>query len=214
MFKKLLKTIAQGLFAALPLVVTLYVIYRIGTGAEDMFGGWIKWLFPKFYKPGMGLVVGLVSLVGIGIAAKVYFGQRLLVHGNRLVEKIPLAKTLYGATKDILSLFSGEKKSFSRVVLLRLPGSTNRVLGMVTREEFAPSEGFGEEVLAVYVPMSYQMGGFTYIVAKDSVETIDMSIGDALRFCITAGVSAGDRRLPEVGQPAPEAPAPLVDADD
>jgi uncharacterized membrane protein len=208
MLRKLGKTIAHGLFAALPLVLTLYVVYWIGSGAEKMFGGWIMTFFPKFYIPGMGLVIGLVSVIGIGIAAKVYIGQRLLDWGNRLVARIPLAKTLYGATKDILSLFSGERKSFSRVVLMRLPGSAHRVLGMVTREEFAPSEGFGNGVLAVYVPMSYQMGGFTYIVAKDSVETVNMSVEEALRFCVTAGVSAKAPPPLDQGQCAPETAAP------
>ena len=208
MFRKLGKTIAQGLLAALPLVLTLYVAWWIGSGAEDMFGGWIKSSFPGFYKPGMGLVIGLIFIVGIGIVAKFYIGQRLLVRGNRLIEKIPLAKTLYGAIKDILGLFSGEKKSFSRVVLLRFPGSAHKVLGMVTREEFAPSEGFGEDVLAVFVPMSYQMGGFTYIVAKDAVETVNMSVEEALRFCITAGVSARARPALDEAQSAPEAAGP------
>jgi uncharacterized membrane protein len=137
----------------------------------------------------MGIIVGLIVMIAVGAGTRIYLGQRLLAWGNHLIERTPLAKTLYGAVKDLMGLFSGERKSFSRVVLLTLPGTTARVLGLVTREDFASIKGFPPDIIAVYVPMSYQIGGFTLYVSNDAVETVEMSVAEALRFAITAGVS-------------------------
>jgi len=199
MFKKTLKTIVRGLVPVLPLAVTLYALWWLSSGAESVFGGPIHTLFPKIYVPGMGIIVGLIVVIGVGVGTRIYIGQRMLAWGNHLVERIPLAKTLYGAMKDLLGLFSGEKKSFSRVVLLTLPGTTARVLGLVTREDFTEIKGYPPDVIAVYMPLSYQMGGFTLFVPRDSVETVEMSVEEALRFAITAGVSG---KIAAEGEPA------------
>lgn len=66
-----------------------------------------------------------------------------------------------------------------------------KLLGLVTRMEFSDlPKGIGDDQsVAVYLPMSYQLGGFTVIVKKSQVELIDMTTEDALRFAITAGMN-------------------------
>ena len=59
----------------------------------------------------------------------------------------------------------------------------------MTREDFSEFPDIGEEKLAVYFPMSYQLGGFTVIVPKSSARELKMTVEEALRFCVTAGVS-------------------------
>ena len=144
----------------------------------------------------IGYVVGIVVLILVGILAHYFLTRSFLAFIERSDSRIPLAKTLYGSIKDLLGLFSGEAKSFSRVVLLSFPGFNHKVLGMVTREDFSGIEGIPGGLIAVYVPMSYQIGGYTFLVPRDSVETVGLSVEDALRFSVTAGVSTR-RSLPE-----------------
>ncbi len=77
---------------------------------------------------------------------------------------------------------------------MRLPHSEQKLLGLVTRQSFEDTPaGMGDEhSVAVYLPMSYQIGGFTLILPRDQIEPIDMSIEDGLRFALTAGVTVQD----------------------
>ena len=77
-------------------------------------------------------------------------------------------------------------------------------MGLVTRKQFADlREGIGEEgEVAVYFPMSYQIGGFTLIMPKDRIQPVDMTMDQAMRFALTAGVTSRkdeDELNPSVG---------------
>lgn len=115
---------------------------------------------------------------------------------------MPLVKTLYEGVRDLLGLVGGQKKSFARVVLVRMPNSDYRMVGFVTQESLdgIPSLRHLGGRVAVYVSQSYNVGGLTLLVPREDVEEIDMSVADAMRFALTAGVSASEG-------PAPAGPA-------
>lgn len=194
MVKKLRNALFEGLATILPLAVTIYAVWWLAAKAEGLLGPSIKTAFEKlgrnWYVPGMGVVAGLILTVIVGILARLWIARKVLDLSDRILEHIPLAKTIYGSVKDMLGLFSGEKKSFSAVVLLDMPGSSMRLLGMVTKDDFSDMPAAGDDVVGVYVPMSYQIGGFTYIVPKASVTPVDMTVEEAMRFAMTAGVSS------------------------
>jgi uncharacterized membrane protein len=81
----------------------------------------------------------------------------------------------------------------------------NRLMGFLTRGEWDDvPEGIGDDDrVAVFLPMSYQLGGFTTIVPRSAVTPIDMSIEDAMTFCLTAGVKHSDQQHREGTPPAP-----------
>jgi uncharacterized membrane protein len=66
------------------------------------------------------------------------------------------------------------------------------LMGLVTRDSFADlPEGIGDETtVAVYLPMSYQLGGFTAMVPKDRIQPVDLKVDEAMQFVLTAGVSS------------------------
>jgi len=189
MLRKLGKLLAQGLVTVLPLIVTIYVLFWLGRKAEGVFGGPLHHVLGRYYIPGMGLVVGFIVVIVAGALAKHLVTLRMLAWSDSVVRKIPLAKTVYGSVKDLLSLFSGGKKAFSRVVLVKIPGLEHRTLGMVTREDFSEVSGFREGLAAVYVPFSYAIGGFTIIAPAADLEPVGLSVEEALRFAVTAGIS-------------------------
>jgi uncharacterized membrane protein len=65
-----------------------------------------------------------------------------------------------------------------------------RLIGFITREDFGdlPVGIGGDDAVAVYLPMSYQIGGFTTMVPRSAVQPVDMSIEQAMRFAVTAGM--------------------------
>ena len=123
----------------------------------------------------------------------VYF-RRLVRWIEEGLDRIPLVKTVYGAVRDLMSLFSkaGTRK-FSKVVMVKFPGLEARLVGFVTIEDFtglAIDAGPGD--VAVYLPMSYTIGGYTVFLPRKCLTPLDMSLEDAMRFVVTAGMSRPD----------------------
>ena len=92
-----------------------------------------------------------------------------------------------------------------QVVTVTFPGTDWKLLGFVTRDEFTdlpPGIGTSSEI-AVYLPMSYQVGGYTVVLPRQAVKPIDMSREDAMKFILTAGLkTAGDPRKRSATAPA------------
>ena len=205
MLKRFGRLVLEGLAAILPLAVTLYALWWLGAKAESALGAPIRWTLrqlaerldspgiARWYVPGMGVVAGFVLLLAVGILARLWITRRLLALGERIMARIPLAKTIYGSVKDLLSVFAGHKKSFSTVAFVTLPGTPFKVLGLVTREDFHDMPQVGDDRVSVYFPMSYQIGGYTMLVPKETIEKVDMTIEEAMRFAMTAGVSVQER---------------------
>ena len=119
---------------------------------------------------------------------------------------VPLVRSIYGAVKDMIGLLGDHKGPALQVVSLTLPGSDWRVLGFVTRSDFAdlPAGVGGPAEVAVYLPMSYGIGGYTVIVPRGAITPIEMSREDAMKFILTAGLkTGGDPRKPAAAAPAP-----------
>ncbi len=131
-------------------------------------------------------------ILGIGLLLHIWLFRKLFEWGERLMEKLPLIQSLYGSMRDLMRFFdSSKKKDFDKVVMVTLSDNGARMMGLVTRDTFNDlSDGVGDrETIAVYLPMSYQMGGFTLFVPKGNIQAIDMSIEEAMRFTLTAAVS-------------------------
>lgn len=193
LLKRLSQIFLTGLVVLLPVTVTVIFLLWLLAGAENVFGELIRPVLGERYYPGMGMLLGVAFVFGVGLLAQVYFVRKLLDWGNALVARIPLVKTIFGAVRDLVGLFhGGEGRRFTKVVKVRLPNSQIHLIGFVTREDFTglPSGLAGPGIIAVWVPMSYQIGGYTLFLPRDQVEPIDMPFEDALRFAVTAGLSS------------------------
>jgi uncharacterized membrane protein len=183
----------KGLAAVLPITVTLYVLYWLGSTAESLLGRGLRMLIPRsLYWPGMGVVAGLILVFVIGVLMNAWLFRRVFRWGERLLERIPLVKALYGSVRDLMGFFSGSvKKTMRKAVMVAVGSTPLRLIGVITREDFAglPAGIGDDDTVAVYLPMSYQIGGFTTMVPRSTVRPIDMSIEQAMRFAVTAGMT-------------------------
>ena len=80
------------------------------------------------------------------------------------------------------------------MVSVQLPGIDMRLLGFLTRSDFSDmAKGVGnEDEMAVYLPMSYQVGGYTVLIPRKRVTPVPMSREEAMRFVLTAGLKIGE----------------------
>ncbi|MFZ5608059.1 MAG: DUF502 domain-containing protein [Pseudomonadota bacterium] len=188
----LARIIARGLAVGLPLILTLAILVWLLKTIETWLGAPLRWWLEDSYAPGMGLAIGLVFVIALGVVASTWLGGRLLALVNALLDRLPLVKTIYGALKDVMRMFErGGKGDFDKAVVVDWGG--RRFLGFITRED---ADGLPKGLMepgdvVVYLPMGYQIGGFPILVSRKALTPIDMPVDAALKFALTAGVSAG-----------------------
>lgn len=189
---RLARTFLSGLAVVLPIVITIAVLLWVVATAERLLGSVAGALLPgDSYPRGLGIVLAVALIFGIGVLMEAVYFRRLMGWVEELLNRIPLVKTVYGAVRDLMSLFSkaGARK-FSKVVMVKFPGIEARLVGFVTIEDFTGlAVNAGPDEVAVYLPMSYTIGGYTVLLPRGCLTPIDMSLEDAMRFVVTAGMS-------------------------
>lgn len=197
------RTLLEGLATILPLVLTLWLLWWLGSVAENTLGWLLEhFLLHEHYVFGMGVVAGTVGVFLIGLLMRALVFRRVRTWFEDRVERIPLVKSIYGSVRDVVGFMTktGEKREgIEEVVEFQIPGTEFSVLGFVTRKDL-PELGDHERV-AVYLPMSYQIGGYTLLVPRDQLRPTDLAVDEGLRFALTAGLAsskvANGQRPPE-----------------
>lgn len=185
------KIFFTGLAAVLPVLLTVYILSWLAAKAESVLGSSIKLLLPdRWYTPGMGLLAGVVLIFLVGLTLRAWVVRRFFSLGEHLLNRIPLVKAIYGSIRDLMNFFGGKDQGFSQVVLVRLGDTQMKLLGFVTREDFSdlPAGLAGDGIVAVYMPMSYQIGGYTVMLPRSAIEPVDMSMQEAMKFAVTGGM--------------------------
>jgi uncharacterized membrane protein len=195
--KKLGTLFLQGLIAILPIALTVYLIYWLAAAAESVLGRALRFLVgDHYYVPGLGVLAGFLLTLGIGVLLRIWLFRKVFSLGERLLQKIPGIKSLYGSIRDMVGFFDASKpRDFDQTVMVALADENVRLMGLVTREDFDDlPAGIGDEhTVAVYLPMSYQLGGFTVMVPKTKIRPVEMKVDQAMQFVLTAAVSAQGR---------------------
>jgi uncharacterized membrane protein len=162
------RTFLTGLITILPVVLTVYLLYWLGVSAESALGKLIRLLMHA------------------------YVVQRLFAKAEDVLYHVPLIKSVYRAIRDFFDFFSpGKEREFEKVVAVSLGNSGMQVVGFVTeaRPERLPRDFGDEESLLVYLPLSYMIGGYTVLLPRSAVRPLDMTMEEAMRFTLTAGVT-------------------------
>ncbi len=198
--KRITRIFLSGLVAVLPLAGTVAVLYWLGSAAESFLGEAIRLVLPeRFYVPGLGLATGALLVFLVGLLMEAWFFRRLFSLADWTLGRTPVVRSIYNALRDFADYFyvPGRRRPQHQPVAVRLPGG-GLVLGLVTREDFSdmPPGVAAADSVAVYLPMSYQIGGYTLILSRDAIEPIDMPVEDALRFVLTGGISRRGRPMP------------------
>ena len=186
-------TMLKGLVAILPIGLTLYLVYWLAVTAEHLFSSVLKLLIPaNLYWPGLGLLAGLLVLYAVGLAVNAYFVRRALRLSDQLFAHIPVVKTIYMAIRDFMRFFpsSGQGSDLKRVVMV--PFGPGKIIGFVTAESGAALgiEGPAGDTVAVYLPMSYMVGGYTVFLPRELIEPTSLTVEAGMRIALMGGVQS------------------------
>lgn len=186
--KKISQLFLQGLVAILPIIITLAVVFWLGSIAEQTLGAVIRWLLPEqWYWPGLGVLAGVMFIFLIGVLMNAYLFRKLGSWAEAVLSKIPLVKTIYNSVRDIARFASPNqsKQDLKKAVLVTFNDNI-QLIGFITNSS-PPVTG---DLVAVYLPMSYQIGGFTLFLPESQLQDLDMSVPDAMRLAFTAAITS------------------------
>lgn len=181
----------RGLAAVLPVALTMYVVYWLVTTSEGLLAGIYRRVFPPdSYVYGLGLAFAIVLVFVVGILVNAILVRQLYRAAVRVLKRTPLIKSIYGMLRDMMGFFAlSDDPKFSQVVVVEIGGA--RMVGFVTRDSFdGLPDGIGDsDTIGVYLPMSYQLGGYLAMLPRRCVRGIDMTMEEALRFTVTGGMT-------------------------
>lgn len=187
------KLFLKGLAVVIPAALTLAILWWVAAGAERLMGTVLKFTLPEgWYIPGMGLVSGMVLIALIGLLSHVLIFQKLFELGEAILHRLPLVKSIYTAIKDFIDYLNPDKDStLGKVVMVQLPGQPFQLLGFVTRDKFddLPFTPAAEDPVAVYMPMSYQIGGYTVFLPRSCLTPLDIPFEQAMKLVLTGSVT-------------------------
>lgn len=191
--KPIIQSFLKGLAILLPIIVTVFLVQWLLVTIEDWLSPiWKALLGETYYFPGLAFISFVVLAVVIGFSTRWRFMNWLWQLPGVMMNKLPLLRSLYGTVNDVFEMMSGKDFADESVVLVTLPNSDIRLIGIVTKKSGDNgdrlSKMLGADQVAVFLPMSYNVGGYMIMVPKDCVQSIDMKPADALQMTISAGL--------------------------
>jgi len=192
--KRLRNIFFAGLATVLPVAITLYLIYWLATTSEAVLGDFMKLILPdNWYRPGLGLVTGFVVVLLAGLLVNAYAVRWFIKQGEQLLARVPLVKTIYGAVKDFTRFLpaNSARRDLQRVVMWRLNGAY--MVGFVTSEQLpealVTATPQATDLVAVYFPLSYQIGGHTFFIPRSELMETTLRVEEALRLVLTGRIT-------------------------
>jgi uncharacterized membrane protein len=157
--------------------------------------GLLVWLFRKVdglanplgNVPGLGLICVLLAVVLIGWVSSFFFVRRVFGVFGHGMEKMPGVSFIYTSLRDFFEAFVGNKKRFTKSVLVNIHADEVWMLGFLTDEE-VESFGLGAKYVSVYVPQAYNVAGQLFLVKRDRVKPVEhISPADVMRYAVSGG---------------------------
>jgi|TARA_R110002126_G_scaffold291802_1_gene459185 uncharacterized membrane protein len=193
--KSIRSYLLAGLVVWLPIIVTFVVLrfmidlldksiallpdaYR----PEQLFG---------FHLPGFGVLFSLLLLFVTGLLVTNFLGQHFMRWGEAILDRIPLVRSIYSATKQVMeTVFSSNSQAFRKVLLVEYPRKDMWTIafqtGAANAEVIAHT---GVEMMSIFVPTTPNpTSGFLMMVPKSDAKELSMSVDDALKLVISLGV--------------------------
>ncbi|MFB6466119.1 DUF502 domain-containing protein [Cytobacillus sp. Hz8] len=188
--KAILKSFVNGILTIVPIILVIYVIYKTFIFLDSLLGNVLRTYLKNDYVPGIGLLVTLILITVLGFLSTKFITGSIVRLIDRILDNIPIVKTIYSVIKDTIQSFLGDKKAFSKVALITIPGTEMKSLGFITAEELENLYSPLKDHVAVYIQQSFQMAGFTFLVPKDQVEIIDIKPEEAMKFILSGGMTS------------------------
>ncbi len=185
-----------GLVVAAPIGLTIWIVRWF----IDLVDTWFTPLIPARYQPdnylpfdlpGLGLLIAFVLLTLLGALTANFFGRAVLTFGERIVSRMPVVRSIYGALKQIFeTVVSQSAASFREVGLIEYPRKGIYCIVFITTQTKGEIvHKTGEELISVFLPTTPNpTSGFLLFVPRQDVHVLDMTIEEGAKLIISAGL--------------------------
>ena len=195
-----------GLVVIAPVALTIWLIWSV-IGWID---GFVLPFIPNLYNPdnilntifgqdvainirGLGVVVFLLFTTFVGWIAKGFLGRSLIRVGENLVRRMPVVRSIYSGVKQIAeTVFAQSDRSFEKACLIEYPRKGIWAVGFISTEakgEVKYKAKSDSDLLSVFVPTTPNpTSGFMLFFPRNDVIELEMSIEDAAKLVISAGL--------------------------
>ena len=189
-----------GLIIVAPIGLTIWLIWTV-IGWID---GFVLPLVPETFQPekyiginlrGVGVIIFLIFTIFVGWIAKGLLGRSMLTMAERLVDRMPVVRSIYNGIKQIAeTVFAQTETNFERACLVQYPKEDIWAIGFVsTRAKGELQSRLNEkgyaDVISVFLPTTPNpTSGFLLYVPESDVIYLDMKIEDAAKLIISAGL--------------------------
>lgn len=192
-----------GFIICAPLAITAYLVWSF-IGWVD---SWVKPYIPQVYNPdnylpfsipGFGLLVAFFVITIVGFLTANFIGRTIVGYGEDLLSRMPFVRNLYSGLKQIFqTVFSEQETSFEKVALIEYPRKGLWALVFIatdTRGEVdLVLKDNGKETVSVFLPTTPNpTSGFLLFVPKDDMHVLEMTVEQAAKLVISAGLVAPD----------------------
>ncbi|HEX6102499.1 MAG TPA: DUF502 domain-containing protein [Alphaproteobacteria bacterium] len=197
-----------GVLVTAPVAITFYIVWLIVSFIDSRVSGLIPERYnPETYLPfgipGLGLVIAVAALILIGAATAGYLGRVIVRINDAALARMPVVRSIYGATKQILETVLAQKSNaFRQVCLVEYPRHGVWTLGFITGTTVGEvQERTSDEVVNVFLPTTPNpTSGFLLFVPRQDIVLLDMSIEDGIKMVISGGIvtppDEGVQRVP------------------
>jgi len=193
--KNINKIFLTGLAAIIPVGVTFYILYIIIKAMNNL----VK-LIPyryqpdqilPFHVPGLGVIFTLMLIFAVGLIAKSYIGRKIVVLGELIVGKIPLARGIYKAVKQLVDAIVSDKgNSFKKVVLIEYPRKGLYSIAFVTGDAKGEvKDKTAQGAMNLFVPTTPNpTSGFYIVIPESDVIHLHMTVEEAFTLIMSGGI--------------------------
>ena len=202
MMAALRRYLVAGLLVWVPLGVTLLIIsWMVSLIDQTLLLLPLQWRPEQvigFNIPGLGFVLTAAVVIGTGIGITHFFGLRVVDLGERLLNRIPVVRSIYSSVKQLTeTLFTNSGQSFNKVVLVQFPHPQAWAVGFLTGTAAAEARlRTGRDLVNVFVPTTPNpTSGFFLMVPREQLVELDMSVDEGLKLMLSIGVVQPKERL-------------------
>lgn len=190
-----------GVLITAPISITLYLAWHFilfidGNVDKILPAQYNPETYLPFSIPGLGLLFVFVFLTLIGALTAGFLGRIWLRISEAILGRMPVVRSIYTALKQVFeSVFSDKERSFKDAVLVEYPKKDMWVIGFLTgTTKGEVQQRLDDEVVNVFIPTTPNpTSGFLVFVEKDKIIDLDMSVEQALKMIISAGIVTPDK---------------------
>ena len=205
MFKTLGKSVRRqfltGLLVVTPVAVTIFFIRFLFGFMDGLFGPALA-RFIGVRIPGLGIIFTLLAIFLVGLLTANFVGKKLVEIGETLVTRLPIVKTIYSSSKQLIeALFLPASHAFKRVVLVEFARQGSFTVAFVTNSiTLELSGGEKKELVSVFIPSTpLPTTGWVFLVFAENVIDLPISVEAGFRLVVSGGI-ATPPELSQIGK--------------